>query len=210
MDLRLQMIRVARTLHGQGLAAGTAGNLSVRTMGSILTTPSGSHKAFLEPDDLIECDSEGRPFKSDLRPTSEMGLHLAAYQARPEIAAVIHAHPPLVTALTVAEQKVRSEVLPEAVACLGPIPLASYARPGSPEGARTVKPFLKTNDVIVLDRHGCLCLGRDLISALAKVEELEHLARVIITARLLGRVKTLSPAQQEELTALGRSLGLIK
>jgi len=210
MDPRLQMIQVARTLHRLGLAAGTAGNLSARTAESILTTPSGSHKAFLRPRDLIECDLSGRPLAPGPRPTSEIGLHMAAYQARPEIQAVIHAHPPLVTALTVAGMKPEAGVLPEALACLGRIPLAPYARPGSPEGAKAVKPFLQSSDAIVLDRHGCLCLGRDLVAALAKVEELEHLARVIITARLLGRVKTLSPAQQEELTALGRDLGLIK
>ena len=115
-----------------------------------------------------------------------MGLHLAAFQARPEIKAVIHAHPPLVTALTVAGLKPEADVLPEAMACLGPIPLAPYARPGSPEGACAVEPYLKSSDAIVLDRHGCLCLGRDLVEALAKVEELEHLARVTITARAPG------------------------
>lgn len=202
------MVRAARMLHGLGLAPGTGGNLSLRLEGALLTTPSGSHKGLLTEADLIRCTLKGEPLGPG-RPTSEISMHLAAYHARPDVRAVIHAHPPLTTALTVAGLRPDPAVLPEALACLGPLPLADYARPGSPQGARAVEPYLAGHNVIVIDRHGCLVLGPDLFTALARVEELEHLARVTATAQGLGRVKRLSPDQQKELVELGRSLGFI-
>ena len=205
-----ELAAVAHTLHSLGLAAGTGGNISLRLEDrTLLATPSGSHKGFLKPGDLIRCDLEGRALGHG-RPTSEMGMHLAVYKARPEIKAVIHAHPPLVTALTVAGVKPEATVLPEAVAGLGNIPIAPYARPGSPEGVKAVEPFVADHQVIVLDRHGCLVMGQDLTQALARVEELEHLARVMIAAHGLGKIQKLDPDQERELLDLGRALGLIK
>ena len=204
-----ELVITAKMLHSLGLAAGTGGNLSMRLGETILATPSGSHKGFLKAGDLVQCDLSGRPLGPG-RPTSEMGMHLAAYQARPEVGAVIHAHPPLITALTVAGIRPEAAVLPEAVAGLGEIPVAPYARPGSMEGVKSIQPLVADHQVIVLDRHGCLTMGRNPVEALARVEELEHLARVMIAAHGLGRMKKLNPDQEQELLDLGRSLGLIK
>jgi len=171
-----------------------------------LVTPSGFSKALVRPEDLVVVDAEGRRRKGRLRPTSELPMHLAAYAARPDVAAAVHAHPVNAIALTVAGLPPPTDLLPEAAVALGPVALARFATPGTDELPAALAPLLPSHDALLLERHGALCLGRSLVQAFDRMETLERVSRVAVLARLLGRCEPLAPeAVTRVLDAAGRA-----
>lgn len=131
-----------------------------------------------------------------------MWTHLEVYRNRPDVKAVVHAHLPYVTALTVAGVRLSRPVLPETYVMMGNVPTAPYATPSSFEGATALKRFIKGSSAIILDRHGAIAFGDSLKAALIKLEKLEHTARVVTLARTMGRVKTLNASQVARLDKL--------
>jgi L-fuculose-phosphate aldolase len=203
-DPRRELTRFARLAARQGHMAATDGNLSCRLgENRLLITPSGSAKAWLRPADLLEVDLEGRLLAGEGRPSAELGLHLAAYQAQPATGAVIHAHPPVATALTLAGGRLMVEALPELLYSLREIPTVPYATPGSAELVDAAAPYLAGHRALLLARHGTLTLGPDLATAWALCEKLEHAASMQLAAQALGGLRTLPHAEQQRLKALG-------
>ncbi len=201
--LRQETVRICRMLHGKNLVAATDGNISVRLgAGLLLTTPSGVNKGFVEEDQLIVVDLEGQLVRGEGRPTSELLLHLAAYRLRPEVGAVIHAHPPRATACSIAGVSLEEPVLPEVVITLRKIPTAAYATPATSQVAEAIREHLKDYDAVILAHHGAVTVGRDLMEAYNKMEKLEHTAQVVLTARLLGGAAALPPDKVEKLLLL--------
>ncbi len=201
---RQELVAFARLAWERGLCPASDGNLSLRLAdGRVLITPSGSAKGFLRPEDLLEVDQEGRVLAGAGRPSAELGLHLAVYRAHPEARAVLHAHPPLATAVTLAGLDLDLSGLPEALHSLGAAPTAPYATPGSPELVAAVEPYLPGRRAILLAHHGSLAWGPDLLTAFARSEKLEHAARVMLAARSLGGTNPLPPEEQDRLRALG-------
>lgn len=205
--LRQEMIRVCRWLAHQNLVAATDGNLSAREGERLLVTPSGVNKLWVQARELIWVDLQGRPLAGESRPTSEILLHLEAYRVRPEIGAVIHAHPPVATALTLAGVSLLEPYLPEVVLTLGGIPTAPYATTGTPALAAAVRDLLPYYDAILLAQHGALTLGRDLRDAYNKMAKVEHAASIVWMAQLLGGAKTLAPDEAVQLLHLGIKKG---
>ncbi|MFH1036174.1 MAG: class II aldolase/adducin family protein [Pseudomonadota bacterium] len=203
-DPRRELARFARLAARRGHMAATDGNLSCRLGDDrLLITPSGSAKAWLKASDLLEVDLEGRLLAGDGRPSAEMGLHLAAYQAQPAARAVIHAHPPVATALTLAGAELMVEALPELLISLREVPTVPYATPGSAELVRAAEPYLAGHCALLLARHGTLTLGPDLASAWALCEKLEHAANMQLAAQALGGLEPLPRDEQARLRALG-------
>jgi L-fuculose-phosphate aldolase len=151
---------------------------------------------------------EGKVISGKGKPSSETLMHLAVYNARPEINAVIHAHPPITTALTVAGVSLAQCIIPEVVITMGSIPLAEYATPCTADGARVVKDLIHETDAIILDRHGSLTIGETLQAAFFKLEKLEHAAHVTATAKTLGNVKILPKEEVQKLIELRHKLGI--
>jgi len=203
-----EMIRVGRALYECGFHAALAGNLSARTGDDrILCTAHGADKGSLTSDTLLVCDMMGNPIEGGGRPTSEIQMHLAAYQARPDVGAVIHAHPPTATAFAAASLPLDSLMLPEMLVWLGPIVLVPYATPGSEELAAQLRPFFSGHDAFLLENHGALSLGQNLAQAAQRMELIEQNARVTMGVYQLGRQPfTLKPEQAEALTMLRRRL----
>jgi L-fuculose-phosphate aldolase len=188
-QLRRDLCEAGRRMHRQGFAAGSDGNLSARlNREQILITPSGFSKGYLEPDQLVVIDMQGQlvpsfhPARRHLRASSERNMHLEAYHQRPDVMAVIHAHPPLGIACTVAGVRLDSCALPEVVFHLGRIPTAPYATPGTPEGADAVRDLVTHHDAMLLDRHGSLSLGGDIFQALMRLEWIEQAAKIMLAA----------------------------
>jgi L-fuculose-phosphate aldolase len=129
-------------------------------------------------------------------------MHLRIYERRPDVGAVVHAHPPLATGFGVAGEDLMAPVLPEVVLLTGGVPLVPYATPGSEALADAIEPFLEQHDAFLMANHGATSLGTTLSIAHARMESLEHAARILLTARTLGRVTTLTPAQHQELLAV--------
>ena len=204
--LRQALCAAGRRLHERDLIGAGEGNLSARRAdGTFLVTPSGVGKGALSPGDLLVVDQDGRVEAGHGRPSSELLMHLAAYRLRPEIGAAIHAHPVTAVALTVAGLPWPGDLVPEAAVTLGPVAVAPFAVPGTAEVPESLAPFLPTHDVLLLSRHGALCLGATVTEAIDRMETLERVARMAVLARMLGSCRPLEPGQVDAvLRAAGR------
>lgn len=215
-ELREAICEAGRRMKAQGFAAGSDGNLSTRLGAErILITPSGLDKGFLQPEQLVTVNLAGdvipssHPARRHLKPSSEVNMHLEAYRQRPDVQAVIHAHPPMAIACTVAGIRLDRSVLPEVIYNLGGIPTAPYATPGTPEGADVVREFVRHYDAILLDRHGSLTLGTDILQALMRLEWIEHAAKVMLAASSVSIVSDLPEDAVARLQALRAGKPLI-
>jgi L-fuculose-phosphate aldolase len=202
-ELKREIVQVCRLLHRKNYLAATDGNVSVRLGDRVLVTPSGVHKGLMEADQIITVDLAGRVLLGEGRPTSEIRMHLLAYELRPDVGAVVHAHLPYATACTLAGIDLLEPILPEVVITLGGIPTAPYATPGSAAVPEAIREFIREYDAILLSRHGAMTMGRDVTDAYNKMEKLEHTARVVLAARLQGPVSPLPAAEVEKLRRLG-------
>ena len=192
-SLRSGIVRVCRRLHERGLIAGQDGNVSVRVGGNrILVTPAGFSKADLTEDDLVMLKLDGSRISGRHEASSEVAMHLAAYRARADVGAVVHAHPRAATAFAVAGEGLPADVLPELTVITGGVPLVPYATPGTAGLPAAMAEWLPNHDAFLLANHGATTLGRTLAEAHQRMEAVEHCATILLTARLLGRVNALS------------------
>ncbi len=202
---REALVRVCHALAARGLIAGQDGNVSVRiAAGRLLVTPAGFAKGWLDPDDLVETSLDGAVLAGRHRPSSELGLHLAAYRARSDARAVVHAHPVTATAFALVGETIPDGVLAELMLTVGPVALVPYAQPGTEELGKLASSAFLTHDALLLAHHGAVTLGRTLDEAHFSMESLEHGARMIQLARHLGGVVTLDAAACEALRAARR------
>lgn len=200
--LRQRLVRICRMLHQKNFIAAMDGNVSVKFGDGLLTTPSGVNKGFLEEEHLLLVDWNGRVVEGEGQPTSELAMHLAVYRLRPEVEAVIHAHPPMATAFSIAGISLEDFVLPEVVMTLGVIPTAAYATPTTEEVPAAICDLIRNHDALILERHGALTVGQDLMEAYNKMEKLEHSALIIFAALQLGTVQCLPPREVDKLMRL--------
>lgn len=206
---RQHVVDVCRRLYEKGLIAAGDGNVSVKLDAErVLVTPSGFHKGFIKPDDLIITDLQGRRIKGTHKPSSEFLMHQQCYAERPDIHAVVHAHPPMTVALALAGVTLSQCVLSETCLLLGPILTAPYSTPTTEEVPRVLQPYLRQANAVVLDRHGALTLGRTLDEAWHRMEAIEHAAKITQAARAIGPVTPLSAPEVEKLQRLAHQLGI--
>lgn len=211
-DLRAAIVEAGRITYERGLLTASDGNISVRMPdGSILITPSGVGKGRLSPGDLLIVDIEGKVIRLAedplLRSTSEQAMHLEVYRQRPDVRAVLHAHPPYATALTAVRPEIRMDILPEMVAALGEVPITRLAMPSSRQTADAVRELIRNHDAIMVRQHGSLTVGEHLEEALIHLERVEHVAKTIVIAELMGNIQPLpdemlSGLQQQRLEGL--------
>ena len=202
-NLRSELCEMAHRLYVSGFMTGSDGNLSTLLgPNEVLVTPSRLCKGFLKPAQIVKIDRSGRQLAGDYPPTVEVAMHLAAYEERPDICSVVHCHPPILVAFTVAGVDLPSDILPEIELMFGgALPLAPYATPGSPALANSIRDNIRNRDtsVILLDHHGVLAVGQDIQQATIKVENAEGAAKVIFYARQLGGVNPLPADSLEKL-----------
>ena len=206
---RAAIVEVGRRLHAREYVASNDGNVSVRLDADrLLTTPTGVSKGFMTPDMLVVTDFEGRKLAGGRNPSSELLMHLAVYRHRPEVNAVVHAHPPVATGFAVAGIELNRAVLAEVVTTLGSIPIADYGTPSTHELADAVGRYITTHDGLLLANHGALTVSGDLMSAYYKMETVEHFARISLVARLLGGERLLSREEVTRLQSLRGTYGI--
>ncbi|MDR3569483.1 MAG: class II aldolase/adducin family protein [Syntrophobacteraceae bacterium] len=208
MNLRLGIVKVCQKLERGGLIAASDGNVSCR-MGPdcVLITPGGVPKGDIESEDIAKTDMDGALLEGPLKPSSEIRMHLLVYQMRPDVSAIVHAHPPLSTAFTIAGFPFNSKVLPEVWLMLGKVPLAPYATPATDEVARSIEPYVAKSRAILLKRHGAVTFGRDLSQACMRMEKLEHSAKILFYASMLEERKAPSAMTEEEIAKLEAAVG---
>jgi L-fuculose-phosphate aldolase len=211
LALRQEIVKIGRLMYEKGLILASDGNISARLgHGRILLTPSGLHKGMLEPDQLIIVDETGKKVGGPrhLHPTSELPMHLEAYRQRPEITAVVHAHPPYAVALSIAGISLADCLLPEAVVFLGTIPTTAYATPSSTENALVVRELIGQHDGLILQRHGSLTVGHSPMQAFMRLETLERHAFIRYLLATLGVHNPMPPADVQKLLLIRQQLGL--
>jgi L-fuculose-phosphate aldolase len=186
-SLRAAIVEVGRRMYARAYTASNDGNISVR-LGTdrLLMTPKSVCKGFMTPDMMCITDLEGRKLQGDRDPSSEMLMHLEVYRQRPDVQAVVHAHPPIATGFAVAGIPLDRAVLAEVLTTLGSIPIAEYATPSTRELPAAVRKYITAHDGMLLANHGALTVGADLFAAYYKMETIEHFAKISLVARLLG------------------------
>jgi L-fuculose-phosphate aldolase len=203
------MVLCCRHLAARGLIAGRDGNLSVRLgPDRVLVTPSGLIKALLTATDMVEVDLHGEPRRrASRKPTSELELHLRILRHRPDVSAVVHAHPPTATGFAVAGEAIPGNLLPELIFVVGPVPLVPFGTPATTELGDRVVPYLAGHDALLLANHGAVTMGTTLDEAWIRMESLEHAARIVVAARVIGQPQPLAAAAVERLNALREQHG---
>lgn len=195
-DLRLAIIEAGRICYSSGLMHANIGNISMR-FGSerVVITPSKLCKGRMEAEDLLIIDLDGVIIKADSirnrKYSSEAPLHLEVYRQRPDIRAVIHAHPSNATALTVAGIPFPIDILPEVLEELGPVPTTRFTLPNSFDDADAIREYVKDHNAILIRNHGAVTFGVDLEDALNHLEQIENVAKTVITAQILGKINPL-------------------
>ncbi|OGB62156.1 MAG: hypothetical protein A2Y94_08520 [Caldithrix sp. RBG_13_44_9] len=202
-----ELLRIGTLLYQRQYIVASEGNLSCRIDSkNILITRSGVCKGELTPDDLIKISLEKRASTGKQRPSTEMRMHLEVYRQRPEVNAVIHAHPPYAISLSLAGISLEKPYTPESVLLLGAVPTAAYGRPSTSQVAESIQEYLKRTDIILLERHGSLTVGKTLPEAFNKLEVLENTAKIVWLARQSGIIKPLPLKEAKELFALRREV----
>ncbi len=212
-QLRSEIVKIGRLMYEKGFIVSSDGNVSARLDdGRILITPSGLPKGMLAPDQLLVVDEDGRslPPHNDLKPTSELPMHLEVYRQRPDVQAVVHAHPPITVALSIAGISMSAFLLPEVIVTLGQIPTTRYATPSSAENVTAVQEFIPRHDAIILQRHGSLTVGHSPLQAYMRLETVEQNARIHFMLAQLGVKNPLPPEEVEKLLQQREALGLGK
>jgi len=208
-QLRGDIVEVGRRMYARGYTASNDGNISVR-LGSdrLLMTPKSVCKGFMTPDMMCITDLDGRKLQGDRDPSSEMLMHLEVYRQRPDVHAVVHAHPPTATGFAVAGIPLDRAVLAEVLTTLGSIPIAEYATPSTKELPEAVRKYIRAHDGMLLANHGALTVGGDLFGAYYKMETIEHFAKISLVARLLGRENLIAREEVDRLQGLRGTYGI--
>ena len=199
-ELRQDIVDIGRLVYQKGWVAANDGNISIRIDSNrILCTPTGISKGMMHPEDLIVCDGKGAKIEGRRERTTELAMHLTVYDMRPDIQAVLHAHPPVSTGFASAGRSLNLALLPEVVINLGCVPLAAYGLPGTPALTEPMLPFIPKYDAILMANHGAVCYGEDVYKAYFRMETLEHFARITLVAELLGGPKVLPKTEVDKL-----------
>jgi L-fuculose-phosphate aldolase len=197
------IIDICHRLYERGMVTATDGNVSLRLPGgNILATRSGINKGVVTEQDLVEVTPGGEQLRGSGKPSTELGMHLYIYQQRPDVQAVVHAHPTYATGFATARMPIDECLFPEVIVGLGAIPLADYATPSTPEVAASLQPYVKNSDAILLANHGVVAYGTNLLEAYFKMEKVEHAAHITFVAKMLGGAHTLSNEEVEKLRSV--------
>jgi L-fuculose-phosphate aldolase len=208
MQLRNELVEFGRMLHAQGFVAATDGNLSVRMdRDRIMITPSGVSKGMMQTEEMVIVDLDGEKLSGAGRPSSEIMMHLTIYRMRPEIGAVVHAHPCTATAFASAGMALDEPLCSEVVITLGAVPLAPYATTGTKELSDSLRPFIPDHNAILMANHGVVTYGADLRQAYLRMEAVEHYANIVLAARQLGCTRALVEQELEKLVEVRSRYG---
>lgn len=199
-QLRQDIVDVGKLVFQKGWVAANDGNISIRLdENRVLCTPTSVSKGMMHPDDLIICDCQGNKLEGTRERTSEIAMHMTIYRMRPDVRAVVHAHPPVATGFAAAGRALNLALLPEAIICLGCVPLADYGLPGTPALTEGMLPYIPKYDAILMGNHGSVAYGEDVYQAFFRMDTVEHYARISLVAELLGGPKVLPRYEVQKL-----------
>ena len=208
-EIKKEICEVGHKLWAKGFVAANDGNISVKiSENEYYCTPTGVSKGDLTPDMIIKVDRDGKKLEGKLNPSSEIKMHMRVYRERPDVTAVVHAHPPVATAFTVADIDLDQYILPEAVLTIGDVPTCDYGTPSTMEIPDSLDPYLQNHDAFLLRNHGALTVGCNLQKAFFVMEEVEFNAVICKHAMDLGAVHEISSEQLKKLMDLRKKMNL--
>jgi L-fuculose-phosphate aldolase len=208
-QIRADIVEVGRRLYARAYVASNDGNISVRLAEDrLITTPKSVSKGFLTPDMMVVVDFDGKKVSGERDASTELPMHLEVYRNRPDVNAVVHAHPPLATGFAVAGIPLTRAVLAEVITTLGSIPIAAYGTPSTAELPAAVRKYIKAHDGMLLANHGAVTCGPDVMAAYYKMETIEHFAKISLVARMLGGENLISKDEVARLQGLRGFYGI--
>ncbi len=208
-ETKKQICQIGKRIYDRNMAAANDGNISVKLNDNeYLCTPTGVSKGFMTPEAICRVDKNGNLLQSngDFRPSSEIKMHMRVYEKRPDVGAVVHAHPVFATTFAAAGIPLSQPVMSEAVLTLGCVPLAPYGTPSTTEVPDSIEPYLECFDQVLLENHGALTWGKDLITAYHRMESVEFYAEILYRTRQLGGAKELDRENVQKLYEIRRKM----
>ena len=211
LEIKKEMCEIGQRVYNRGMVAANDGNFSVKLNDhEFFCTPTGVSKGFMTPEYICRVDDEGNGLEANegFKPSSEVKMHMRVYRERPDVKAVVHAHPMYATTFAIAGIPLMEPIMPEAVIALGGVPLARYGTPSTVEVPDSIMPYLQKYDAVLLENHGALTYSDTLLNAYHKMESLEFYARLMYQAKMIGGPQILDEKRVEELYEIRRNMGL--
>ncbi len=202
-EIKKEICEIGRQIYNKGYVAANDGNISVKVgENEFYCTPTGVSKGYMTPDMIIRIDKDGNKVEGKLNPSSEIKMHMRVYRERPDVNAVVHAHPPTATAFAVCNIPLDKYILPEAILTVGTVPICDYGTPSTMEIPDSLAPYIQDHDAFLLQNHGALTVGNTLNKAFFVMDEVEFFAKISLMARQLGGEQELSCQDLEKLMEL--------
>lgn len=205
MELREEICDICHKMWQLGWVAANDGNVSAKLPdGTFLATPTGISKSFITPEKLVRIDSTGKVLEAleGYKPSSEIKMHLKCYADRDDVGGVLHAHPPVATGFAVANKPLDEYSMIETVIAIGSVPVTPYGTPSTDEVPKAIEPYLQEHDVMLLQNHGALAVGSDVLTAYYRMETLELFAKISLNAHLIGGAQELSKENIDRLISM--------
>lgn len=211
LEYRHEIVRFGKALHDREFIAATDGNISVRLNDfAVLSTPTCMSKGMMTTEDLVTVDMRGNKVSGWREVSSEIAMHLMIYRVRPDVQAIVHAHPPTATGFAAAGLALDQALVSEIVLSLDSVPLAEYATPGSPQLCDSIEPLICNYNAVLMANHGVVTCGEDLASAYMNMETVEHFAKITLVTRQLGQQRPLSDMEVERLRHLRKKFQAVR
>ena len=210
-EIKKQICDIGKRIYNRNMVAANDGNISVKLSDNeFLCTPTGVSKGFMTPDYICKVDAKGNVIQANgkFKPSSEIKMHMRVYEKRPDVQAVVHAHPTYATSFAIAGIPLTQPIMPEAVIALGCVPIAEYGTPSTMEIPDAVEKYLPYFDAVLLANHGALSYSDSLLAAYHKMESLEFYAELLFKSKQLGTPIEFSQEQIEKLYEIRRQMGL--
>lgn len=210
-EIKKQICEIGKRIYDKGMVASNDGNISVKLSDNeFLCTPTGVSKGFMTPEYICKVDKDGKVLQANagFKPSSEIKMHMRVYKERPDVNAVVHAHPLYATGFAIAGIPLSQPIMPEAVIALGCVPIAEYGTPSTEEIPDAVSKYLQSFDAVLLENHGALAFSDSLLNAYHKMESVEFYARLLYISKQLGGPQELSEAQVRRLYSMRSKYGL--
>ena len=211
LSIKQQICDIGKRIYDKGMVASNDGNISVKLNDNeFLCTPTGVSKGFMTPEYICKVDRDGKVLEANpgFKPSSEIKMHMRVYKERPDVNAVVHAHPMYATGFAIAGIPLTQPIMPEAVISLGAVPIAEYGTPSTEEIPDAISKYLQSYDAVLLENHGALSFSDSLLNAYHKMESVEFYAKLLYISKQLGGPKELSQSQVERLYEIRRQFGL--
>lgn len=200
--MKSKIVEIGRCLYDKDLTSATSGNISIKFGDKIYITGTGTSLGFLSEKDVVEIDLNGFELNSNQKASSEKFLHVAIYNIRPDIKAIIHCHSPFATAFAACRKELSEPIVAENVLYFEKIPVADYAMPSSQKLTDNTSKFFMKYDTVLMANHGIIAGADNIFSAFCKIETAETYAKTYVYSKIINEQFLLSNAEVNDLLQL--------